>query len=117
MDALNVVHQYLLTFDNLQVAGRNGMHKYNNQDHSMVTAILASRNLLGAQHDVWAVNADEDYHEEGHLQADDFEVSLQDLARTQPRVPTASAGLRAADNRAPDNLRRSGALAPERTEP
>src|SRR5690606_29056478 len=37
MQALDVVRDYLMTFDNLQVAGRNGMHKYNNQDHSMVT--------------------------------------------------------------------------------
>jgi hypothetical protein len=70
------------------VAGRNGMHKYNNQDHSMVTAILAARNVLGAEHDVWAVNSDEDYHEEGHLEAEDFEVNLQELARTQPSVPS-----------------------------
>lgn len=87
MHALGIVRDYLLTFENLQVAGRNGMHKYNNQDHSMVTAILAARNLLGAEHDVWAVNSDEDYHEEDHLQADDFEVNLQELAGTQPLVP------------------------------
>ncbi len=87
MQALEVVRQYLLTFENLQVAGRNGMHKYNNQDHSMVTAILAARNILGASHEVWQVNSDEDYHEEGHLQADDFEVNLQELAASQPLVP------------------------------
>ena len=44
--------------------GRNGMHKYNNQDHSMYTAMLTVENLLGAHHDVWAVNVEEDYHEE-----------------------------------------------------
>jgi protoporphyrinogen oxidase len=49
---------------NLQVVGRNGMHKYNNQDHSMLTAILAARNLDGAQFNVWNVNADAEYHEE-----------------------------------------------------
>ncbi|HSL21841.1 MAG TPA: NAD(P)/FAD-dependent oxidoreductase, partial [Vicinamibacterales bacterium] len=65
--ALDVVRQYLARFANLQVAGRNGMHKYNNQDHSMVTAILAVQNLLGAHHDVWAVNADDEYHEEEGL--------------------------------------------------
>jgi protoporphyrinogen oxidase len=87
-EALAVVRDYLSKFENLHVAGRNGMHKYNNQDHSMVTAILAARNVLGAEHDVWAVNSDEDYHEEGHLQAEDFEVNLQELARTQPSVPS-----------------------------
>jgi protoporphyrinogen oxidase len=49
---------------NVYPVGRNGMHKYNNQDHSMYTAMLAVENLLGAHHDVWAVNVEEDYHEE-----------------------------------------------------
>lgn len=50
----------------LQVAGRNGMHKYNNQDHSMMTAMLAVRNIVGGGHhyDVWKVNQDAEYHEE-----------------------------------------------------
>ena len=51
---------------NVHPVGRNGMHKYNNQDHSMVTALLSVENILdGAKHDVWAVNVEEDYHEEG----------------------------------------------------
>jgi protoporphyrinogen oxidase len=49
---------------NVYPVGRNGMHKYNNQDHSMYTAMLSVENLLGADHDVWSVNVDEDYHEE-----------------------------------------------------
>jgi UDP-galactopyranose mutase len=40
------------------------MHKYNNQDHSMLTAMMTVDNMLGAAHDVWAVNTDFDYHEE-----------------------------------------------------
>ena len=80
-------------FSNLQVAGRNGMHKYNNQDHSMVTALLAVENLLGAQHDVWAVNADDEYHEESDVDVDDIELgdvyaSLPAMESTQPQVPT-----------------------------
>jgi protoporphyrinogen oxidase len=63
---------------NLQLVGRNGMHKYNNQDHSMLTARLAVRNYFGERHDLWAVNADEEYHEEQDLKA---------LAATQPLVP------------------------------
>ncbi len=50
---------------NVHPVGRNGMHKYNNQDHSMYTAMLTVENLLGAHHDVWNVNVEEDYHEEG----------------------------------------------------
>ncbi|MES4792758.1 MAG: FAD-dependent oxidoreductase, partial [Chloroflexota bacterium] len=44
---LQVLQQYLATFENLQTVGRNGMHRYNNQDHSMLTALLAARNILG----------------------------------------------------------------------
>lgn len=49
---------------NLQLVGRNGMHMYNNQDHSMLAAYLAARNLLGESWDPWKVNADAEYHEE-----------------------------------------------------
>jgi protoporphyrinogen oxidase len=50
---------------NVHPVGRNGMHRYNNQDHSMLTAMLAVENIVdGADHDLWSVNVDEDYHEE-----------------------------------------------------
>ena len=45
--------------------GRNGMHKYNNQDHSMYTAMLTVENIYGATHDIWSVNVDDEYHESG----------------------------------------------------
>ena len=49
---------------NVHPVGRNGLHRYNNQDHSMLTAMLAVENVLGTgEHDVWSVNVDEDYHE------------------------------------------------------
>ena len=49
---------------NVHPVGRNGMHRYNNQDHSMLTAMLAVENIVtGAPHDVWTVNVEEDYHE------------------------------------------------------
>jgi len=53
---------------NLHLVGRNGMHKYNNQDHAMMTALLAARNILAgrAEYDVWAVNQDAEYHEAGN---------------------------------------------------
>jgi hypothetical protein len=65
------------------------MHKYNNQDHSMVTAILAVQNLLGARHDVWGVNADDEYHEEAGLDSGELAGDLSALAETQPLVPQA----------------------------
>jgi hypothetical protein len=43
--------------------GRNGMHRYNNQDHSMLTAVLAVQNLYGGNHDLWSVNTERSYHE------------------------------------------------------
>ena len=60
---LDVLQTYLQSFENLQTIGRNGMHRYNNQDHSMLTAILAVRNLFGECHDLWNVNTERSYHE------------------------------------------------------
>ena len=61
---LSVIRAFLDTIPNLQLIGRNGQHRYNNQDHSMLTAIYAARNLCGADHDLWNVNVDGEYHEE-----------------------------------------------------
>jgi protoporphyrinogen oxidase len=66
--ALSVVREFITEIPNLQLIGRNGMHRYNNQDHSMVTGILAARNVLGGAYDLWQVNVDSDYQEEGLLQ-------------------------------------------------
>ena len=50
---------------NVHPVGRNGMHKYNNQDHSMYTAMLTVENIVhDAGHDIWSVNVEEEYHEE-----------------------------------------------------
>jgi len=54
---------------NLHTVGRNGMHKYNNADHSMLTAMMAVWNMQGAGHDLWAVNTDFEYHEEQRLES------------------------------------------------
>jgi protoporphyrinogen oxidase len=62
---------------NLQLVGRNGMHKYNNQDHSMITALYAARNILGGNHDLWAVNTEPEYHEQ--------KVEVFDLKAQQQR--------------------------------
>ena len=59
------IRGWLGGIENLQQVGRNGLHRYNNSDHSMLTALRAVDNLLtGAGHDIWAVNADSVYHEE-----------------------------------------------------
>jgi len=66
--AVSTIKDYLAGFENLQTCGRNGLHRYNNQDHSMWTAILASLNLIdGADYDVWSVNVEDVYLEEGEV--------------------------------------------------
>ena len=59
-------------YPNLHLVGRNGMHKYNNQDHAMMTAMLVVKNILAGQriYDQWRVNEDAEYHEEQHADAD-----------------------------------------------
>jgi protoporphyrinogen oxidase len=62
---VKLIADYLKTnAPNVHLVGRNGMHKYNNQDHSMLTALLTVDNIYGADHDIWAVNVEEEYHEE-----------------------------------------------------
>jgi protoporphyrinogen oxidase len=62
---LAVLRAYVEGLDNFQTVGRNGLHRYNNQDHAMLTGMLAVRNLaLGEANDLWSVNADQEYHEE-----------------------------------------------------
>jgi protoporphyrinogen oxidase len=67
---LDVITQYLDGIPNLHSVGRNGMHKYNNQDHSMYTAMLAVENMMGSGHDIWSVNTDLEYHEEQRVDKD-----------------------------------------------
>lgn len=62
---VETIRRYLSSFENLQTIGRNGMHRYNNQDHSMLTGLLAVQNLvLGTDHDLWEVNTERSYYEE-----------------------------------------------------
>ena len=63
-NALDVLRCWLEGLENLQTVGRNGLHRYNNQDHSMLSAMFAARNILGAHHNVWDVNVERSYHEE-----------------------------------------------------
>ena len=63
---LETIREWLDRFDNLFPVGRNGQHRYNNQDHSMVTALIAARRIagIGEPEDVWDVNVEESFHEE-----------------------------------------------------
>jgi protoporphyrinogen oxidase len=88
--AVASIRGYLDGFENLQTAGRNGLHRYNNQDHSMVTGAYAAMNLLhGESHDVWSVNADAVYLEEGSpltglIDGIDLDPSAEPVAYTKP---------------------------------
>jgi protoporphyrinogen oxidase len=66
-DRFGEVRDWLDPFENLFLVGRNGMHKYNNQDHSMLTAMTAVDNILAGITDksaLWEINTEQDYHEE-----------------------------------------------------
>jgi len=62
-ERIEMIKNYLSSIKNLQTMGRNGLHRYNNQDHSMLSAMYVIRNILGEKHSVWDINIDEEYHE------------------------------------------------------
>ena len=61
---ISKIKQYLDSFSNLQTIGRSGLHRYNNQDHSMLTGIYAARNLTRVNYDIWSVNTEVEHHED-----------------------------------------------------
>jgi protoporphyrinogen oxidase len=66
-DRFDEIRNYLDGFDNLFLMGRNGMHKYNNQDHSMLTAMQVVENIgkgLTSKQNIWEINTEQEYHEE-----------------------------------------------------
>jgi protoporphyrinogen oxidase len=73
-------------FPGLHLVGRNGMHKYNNQDHAMMTAMLTTRNIIAGKkkYDVWQVNQDAEYHEVKTGGLDDIENALAGGVRSVP---------------------------------
>ncbi len=83
-ESLRTIREWVSTIENLQLVGRNGMHRYNNQDHSMLTAMLAVRNILGGNYDLWEVNEDDEYHETGSTLRDE---EIAAMNRDQPAVP------------------------------
>ncbi len=93
---VDVLRRYLdESAPNVWPVGRNGMHRYNNQDHSMMTSMLTVENILGADHDIWAVNVEADYHEtnEGNptaaTPADDVEHATTESASSAPERVSA----------------------------
>ena len=100
---LAMLRSYIDLIPNLHTVGRNGMHKYNNQDHSMFTAMMAVANMRGAAHDVWSVNTDFEYHEEQKIEEPRLEEPrLEEPRLEEPRLeaprngPARGVGARAA---------------------
>jgi hypothetical protein len=85
-ESLNIVRQFLDGIKNFQLVGRNGLHKYNNQDHSMLTAMRAAENVLGANHDIWQVNEDQEYLEEITIEPGKEAVLLRLVSKSLARI-------------------------------
>jgi hypothetical protein len=82
-EALETVRRFVDGFDNLQTIGRNGLHRYNNQDHAMLTGLEAVHNLISSERrDLWNVNVSEEYHEEVEIS----ERGLKDLEAGFTRI-------------------------------
>ncbi len=86
-ERVDVIKGWLETVPNLTQVGRNGLHRYNNSDHSMLTSMRAVENLVdGTHHDIWAVNAESAYHEEHqepeqpYIEAPETEAMKKELA-------------------------------------
>ena len=79
------IRAWLETIENITQVGRNGLHRYNNSDHSMLTAMRAVENiLLGTHHDIWAVNVESVYHEEHRENEDPYRTAPETPAMEQP---------------------------------
>ena len=79
---LAVLREYIDTLENFQTIGRNGLHRYNNQDHAMLTGMLAVRNMmLGETNNLWVVNAEQEYHEEIREEADTDPQQVTEVVR------------------------------------
>src|SRR3954470_12678312 len=82
------IRDWLSGLTNLQQVGRNGLHRYNNSDHSMLTAIRAVENILdGTKHDIWAVNAESVYHEEHQDPEHPYRAAPDTRAMREPLAP------------------------------
>ena len=80
-DYLAIVKNFVGGLENYQTIGRNGLHRYNNQDHAMVTGMLSVRNVMfGEKNDLWSVNTDQEYHEEIRRQTEiEPEIAVEKL--------------------------------------
>jgi protoporphyrinogen oxidase len=94
---LETLKGFVEGLENLQTIGRNGLHRYNNQDHAMLTGMLAVRNLmLGEANDLWSVNTEPEYHEEARVALDEgraAEAVRRALPLAFPRLDRLALGI------------------------
>lgn len=82
---VETIRAWVETIPNLQQVGRNGLHRYNNSDHSMLTAMRAVENLVeDATHDIWSVNAEGVYHETATADEQPYRNAPETPASRQP---------------------------------
>lgn len=89
---VNIIREELeAAYPNLHLVGRNGMHKYNNQDHAMMTAMLCAKNIIAGEslYDLWQVNQDAEYHEAG--KAGEQQVAASGLRLVPAKVKETAA--------------------------
>ena len=76
---LDTIRDFVDGLENFQTIGRNGLHRYNNQDHAMLTGMLAVRNLLLAEaNDLWSVNTEQEYQEEAEITVDEVVTKVRE---------------------------------------
>ena len=86
-ERVDVIKDWLADIENLHQVGRNGLHRYNNSDHSSLTAIRTVENICdGTNHDIWAVNAESSYHEEDTSHTDEFQPYKEDKIPEPPSM-------------------------------
>jgi protoporphyrinogen oxidase len=98
---LDTIRAFVESIGNLYCIGRNGQHRYNNQDHSMATAIIAARNVaLGEHRDPWAVNEDAEYHEIAKTERQ-APITPAIASATMPPEPAGAVAVQAHAERVP----------------
>ncbi len=92
-ECLLTIKSFVNGLENFQTVGRNGLHRYNNQDHAMLTGLYAARNLaLGETNDLWNVNVDQEYHEEIREPRDDRAAGRQPQRRPEDLIAATQTG-------------------------
>jgi hypothetical protein len=106
-DRFDEIKQYISQFGNLFLVGRNGMHKYNNADHSMLTAMVAVDNIIAgvtSKDNLWSINTEQEYHEEKGAREADTAMEQSPVLQPVPIGDVSPVGIAAASQAEPSLL-------------